>query len=236
MTAALQIYSTQAAPAPLASWLQRVLLPVVQACRFELGMPIEVRLTGQWSGWCSNRQSAPDRRIAMSNRICFWTDENIVSVYLHESTHRFLEDHEVATHGPEFFCLNAILLLRSASFFRLDPLFKLDFYDLQDQPVEVNESNWRGVVLGWALPVAAELAESEACAESLAATVCDRWQQFLQDREQSRVAAAQQVTAGRKFAAAQKKKIESLQSSLFVAKAFLVVCFVSFLSVVYFVL
>ena len=155
MSVALSIYSTQAAPPPLAGWLQRVLHPVLAACRFEHGLPVEVRPTGSWGGWCSGRAEAPDRRIALTKKICFWPAEKIVSVYLHEAAHRFLECREVPTHGAEFFCLNAILLLRSAAFFRLDSLLQLDLYDLQDAPAELdNEPGWRGVVLNWALPVA----------------------------------------------------------------------------------
>ena len=237
MSAALAIYSTQAAPAPLAGWLQRVLQPVVEACRFNHWLPVEVRPTGAWAGWSSDRQSAPDRRVAVTNRICFFSNEQLISLYLHETTHRILEDREVATHGPHFFCVNAILLLRSASFFRLNAFLKLDLYDLQDAPTELeNEPGWRGIVLNWALPVAAELAATDASAEALADEVCGRWKTFLQEREKSRVLAVQQIVAARKYAAAQAKKIESLQSSIFFARTFLIVGWVCFLSVMYFVL
>jgi hypothetical protein len=208
---------------------------VLEACRFEYGVPIEVRPTGAWGGWCGPRDGAPDGRIVLTKKICFWSTENIISVYLHESTHRFLEGREVAAHGPEFFCFHAILLLRGAAFFRLDPLFKLDLYDMNDQPAEVEEENWRGIVLNWAIPVAAELAATDASAEALAAQVCERWNSFIQEREKSRVAAAQQVAAARKYSVAQKEKIESLQSSLFVARTFLFVGWASLFSVVYFV-
>ncbi len=236
MTAALPIYCAQAAPAPLAAWLQRLLQPVLQACRFERGLPVEVRPTGAWGGWCPERQSAPDRRVVLSNRICFWTAENIISVYLHESTHRFLEAREVATHGAEFFCLNAILLLRCASLFRLDPLFKLDLYDLQDRPPELDsELGWRGLVLDWAIPLASALAASTANAEALADAVCQSWQMFLEEREKAREQDAQQILAARKKAAAAEVQIENLKSSLFVARTFLVVGWMCFLSVCIFV-
>ena len=231
---ALPIYSCQAAPA---HWLQRLLQPVLEAARFNRAVPVEVRQTGAWSGWCAGRDGAPDGRVSLTNRITFFTPENIVSVYLHESAHRFLERLEVAAHGPEFFCLNAILLLRSAAFFRLDPLFQLGLYDMQDCPIELeNEPGWRGIVLNWALPVAAELAGTDASAEALSDEVCQRWKTFFGEREKSRVQADQQALAGRKFLAAQKEKIESLQSSLFVARSFLFVGWFCFLSVVYFVL
>ena len=237
MSAVLPIYSTQAAPAPMAGWLQRVLQPVLEACRFERGLPVEVRPTGAWSGWCASPNEAPDRRIALSKKICFWSAENIVSVYLHESAHRFLEAREIAAHGPEFFCLNAILLLRSASCFRLNPLSKLDFfYDLQDAPAGIeNDPDWRSICLAWALPVAAEFAANDTSAEALADAVCQRFQDFLQDRETTRVQAAQKVVAARKYAAAQVEKIERLQSSIFFTRTFLVVGWLCFFVGVYFV-
>jgi hypothetical protein len=232
----LPVYVAQAAPAPLAGWMQRVLQPVIEACCFERGLPVEVRQTGAWRGWAAGRDGAPDGRVALSSRIAFWTRENIVSVYLHESTHRFLDAYEVQTHGPEFFCLNAILLKRSAAFFRLDPIFQLDLYDLQDVPAELeNEPNWRGIVLGWALHTAIELADNDASAEALAQKVWERWQQFLEEREQSRVAAALQVDAARKNAAAQLEHIEHLRSSLFFARTFLFASTLSLFSVAYFV-
>lgn len=237
MSAALAIYSTQVAPAPLAGWLQRVLQPVVEACRFERGLAVEVRPTGAWAGWCASANEAPDRRIALSTKICFWSAENIVSVYLHESTHRFLKAREIDAHGPVFFCLNAILLIRSAALFRLDPIFKLDFYDLQDAPAELeNEPGWRGIVLNWALPAAAELAATDASAEALANEVFARWEAYIQEREKSRVQAAQQVLAARKFAAVQQEKIDRVQSSIWMWRALTGAGWLCFLSVVYFVL
>lgn len=237
MTAALAIYSTQSAPAPLARWLQGLLQPVLLACYFERGLPLEVRPTGSWAGWCASPNEARDGRVSLSNQIVFWTNENIVSVYLHEATHRLLEARAIAAHGPEFFCLNALLLLRSAAFFRLDPLFKLGFYDFQDAPAELeNEPDWRGVVLNWALPLAAELAATDTGAEEVADIVCARWRQFAEWRENARATAAQQVVLARKKAVAAEEKIEALQSSLWMTRAFLCIGWFGFLSVVYFVL
>ena len=229
--------AAQAAPALTAQWLRRVLEPVVEACHFERAPPLEVRPVGAWAGVCDSRTFAPDRRVSLSSKLLFWSSETIVSVYLHECCHRLLESHVGMKHRPEFLCLNAVLLLRSEAAFESDPIFKLDFYDMQDCPPELeNEPNWRGVVLNWALPVAAELAATDTSAEALADAVCQRWQDFLQDRETTRVQAAQEVVAARKYAAAQAKKIESLQSSIFFARTFLIVGWLCFLSVVYFVL
>lgn len=237
MSAALPIYCTQAAPAPLAGWLQLVLQPVVEACRFERAPPpVQIGQTGEWAGLCHASTFSPDRRVVISSKVAFWSSESIAAVYLHEATHRLLEDREIAAHGPEFFCLNAILLLRSASCFRLDPIFKLDFYDLQDAPAELeNEPGWRGIVLNWALPAAAELAATDASAEALANEVFARWEAYIQEREKSRVQAAQQVLAARKFAAVQQEKIDRVQSSIWMWRALTGAGWFSFLSVCFFV-
>ena len=233
MSAVLPIYSTEAAPAPMAGWLQRVLQPVLEACRFQRAPPpVQIGPTGEWAGLCHASTFSPDRRVVISCKVAFWSSESIASVYIHEATHRLLEDREVDTHGPEFFCLNAILLIRSAALFRLNWLFKLDFYDYSDCPLDLqDEPNWRGIVVGWSLPTAAELAATDASAEQLADIVCKRWQQFLQERQNARAQAAQQVVAARKNAALQLQKIESLQSSIFVARTFLIVGWLCFLSV-----
>ena len=238
MSAVLPIYSTQAAPAPMAGWLQRVLQPVLEACRFQHAPPpVQIGPTGEWAGLCHASTFSPDRRVVISSKVAFWSSESIASVYIHEATHRLLEDREVDTHGPEFFCLNAILLIRSAALFRLNWLFKLDFYDYSDCPLDLqDEPNWRGIVVGWSLPAAAELAATDANAEEVADMVCARWQKFVGERENARVQAVQKVVAARNYAAAQVEKIERLQSSIFVARTFLFFACLCFLSVVYFVL
>lgn len=218
MSAVLPIYVTQAAPAPTAQWLRRVLAPV-EACRFEQHVPIEVRPVGAWAGVCDSRTFAPDLRVSLSSKVVFWSTENIVSVYLHECCHRLLESHVGMQHRPEFLCLNAVLLLRSKAAFASDPIFKLDFYDMQDCPELENESGWRGIVLNWVLPAAAELAATDASAEALANEVCARWEAYIQEREKSRVQAAQQVLAARKFAAVQREKIDRVQSSIWMWRA-----------------
>ena len=232
----LPVYITQAAPAQTALWLRRVLAPV-EACRFEQPVPLELRAVGAWAGVCHSRTFAPDRRVAISSKVVFWTAENIVSVYLHECCHRLLERHIGMQHRPEFFLMNAVLLLRSKAAFESDPIFKLDFfYDVQDCPPELeNEPNWRGVILGWALPVAASLAATDATAEQLAYEVCSRWKSFVQERENARVQAAQQVVLARKKAAAVEGQIEDLKSSIFVWRALSSVGFLFFLSVCIFV-
>lgn len=232
----LPIFVTQTAKVPTALWLRRVLAPVVEACRFECAPPLEVRPVGAWAGVCDSRTFAPDRRVSLSSKILFWSSETIVSIYVHECCHRLMEPHIGMLHRPEFLGLNAVLLLRSKAAFESDPIFKLDLYDIQDCPPELdNELNWRGLILGWALPMAAELAATEDSAEKLADVVCESWKSYVQERAAACIAAANEATAARKCEALQKEKIESLQSSLFVTRTFLGASLTSLFSVVYFV-
>lgn len=230
-------YVAQTAPSMTAAWVARVVSPVVLACRFDKPPPVELRPTGRAGGYCQLRSVAPDGRVAISKQVCFWSDSDFADVYIHEAAHRLLSGREVLGHGPEFFALNLALLTRAQSSFSRDVVELMSLYDCRDCPDELEkEPGWRSIVLDWSLPVAAELAAADSSAELLADAVCKRWQDFLQDRETTRVQAAQKVVAARKYAAAQAKKIESLQSSMFFARTFLVVGWLCFLSVVYFVL
>lgn len=233
------IYSTRCAEPAQGAWLRRLLSPLQGACKFNRLPPLELRQTGKWSGFCEDRQFVPDGRVAVSStKISFWNDEKLTETYLHECSHRLLEGRDVDFHGPEFLSVNLILLKRAAPSFELDQVVsKLSFYDCQDRPAALLfEPGWRSVVIDWALAVAAELASTELAAEDLAEVVCARWLVHIQELEEARQQAAQQVVAARKFHAAQKEKIESLQSSLFAARTFLIVGWLCFLLVVYFVL
>ena len=232
---AVLCYSTQAAAPHTAAWVSRVLGPVIKACRFDSPPPVELRPTGRAAGYCQPGFVAPDGRVAISKLVCFWSDSDFVDVFLHESAHRLLAGREVLDHGPEFFVLNLSLLLRAQAFFERDVVELMGLYDLQDQPAEVDEPNWRGVILGWALPVAAELEASGSSAEQLADVVCDRWKLFVRERENARAQAVQQILAARKKAAAVEGKIEDLKSSIFVWRALSSVGFLFFLSVCIFV-
>ena len=191
----------------MAAWLQRILQPAIEAAKLPT-IPVEIRPTGRWGGWSGDLSCTPDRRICLTNQIVFWEQEKIIFYYLHEVGHRLLDGQNVATHGPEFLCLNAVLLVRAGKFFAGDVLKKIDLYDFQDQPDELADTpNWRGEVLNWALQIAADLAPTETPAEALAAIVCARWRQHLAEAEKSR----QRAT---RTAARRTEEIESLRSSL----------------------
>lgn len=182
---ALKVYKT--APAPvMAQWLGSILDQVIAAARLP-SYPLEVRPTGKLNAWAESHDYAPDGRLCMSTKIAFWEAEKIASIYLHEAAHRLLEGHAVSAHGAEFLCLDAILLIRAADHFDRPSIEKLSFYDMADQPPELeNVEFWQGQVLDWALQTAHELAPSETPAIDLAAIVCASWQQHIADQSKAR--------------------------------------------------
>lgn len=234
MTAELSVYFTEPAPVARAQWLRALLEPVAVACRFERPPPLEVRATGNWGGWAADRTSAPDGRVCVSSRVCFWTREAVVHVVLHEWAHRALQsdrDHS-GLHGPQFFCLNSIFLLRAARFFEGDPLVRMGLYDLQDQPDELaHEPGWRGLVIDWALSVAAELADTDASAEDLGHIVCARWNQFIDDRHALHLMAQREAVKGALLAQTRVAELEDLLSSRSLWRAVAMVGWVSFAAV-----
>ena len=211
----LAVYSTRAAEPGQAAWLQRLLGPLQESCRFKRLPPLEIRPTGRWGGWCANIGEAPDGRVSISTNVAFWNDEKLTETYLHECAHRLLEGQDVDFHGPEFLCTNAILLMRCAPSFELDSVIsKLRFYDCQDRPASLLfEPGWRSIVIDWALAVAAELAPTELAAEDLAEVVCDRWLVHMQEIQDAHQQAAQQVLQAARMATQTAVQLAELRSS-----------------------
>ena len=229
MSASLVVHVVQRAAPVQSAWLVRLLEPVAAACRFDPVPPLEIRPTGRWGGWSSGASSAPDGRVAVSNKFVFWTAENVINVVIHEWTHRALQHEKVLSHGPEFFCLNAVLLLRSAQFFDDDCLHKLRLYDLQDCPEELaDEPNWRGLVLGWALPLAAELAASLISAQQLAPVICSGWEKFVSELLTSKLAAEVVAEQARRAEKKRMEDFEELRSARFAWRVVSVVGWTSF--------
>lgn len=168
------VHQTTRTPAtqPMAQWLSRVLDPVIEVVKLSAPPPLEIRPTGTFGGWCEPLSHSPDRRISVSTKIVFWRQESIVNVYLHECTHRLLDSHGVQSHSAEFFCLNAVLLLRAAAFFDSNPLLKLSLYDLQEAPEALKEHpEAHTLAMAWALAEAPVLADSDLTAEELSGEV-----------------------------------------------------------------
>lgn len=238
----LAVYQTRAAQPALAGWLERLLVPLSSACRFDRLPPIEIRPTGRWGGWCAGRDDAPDRRVCLSSRISFWTTENVIAVYLHEACHRVLDGQKIDGHGPEFFALNSALLIRAGSFFRCvdgfqrPSLYELSLYDFQDCPEALaDEPGWRGIVLEWGLAVAAELAASELAAEALPEVICGRWNQYLVAREEARKTAVAKARRAARITAQQLGDIARLKASRRLLAGLCSVGWLSFVSVCFLV-
>lgn len=218
----LKVFKT--APAPvMARWLGSILDGVIASARLP-NYPIEIRPTGRFCAWAESADHAPDGRLCMSTKIAFWEAERIAAVYLHESAHRLLDSHEVPAHGAEFLCLNAILLIRAADHFHRNPLEKLNLYDFSDKPVELESEFWQGEMLSWALQTANELAPTATPAIDLAAIVCTRWQQHINDGHKARQKAV--------FAAQrQAEERQALKESISLFRMLAVVGWMSFLLV-----
>lgn len=204
------VYQTSPAPLITAAWLRARLQPVILACKFEKPIPIEIRPTGVWGGWCAAPDSAPDRRVCVSSKVVFWTRERLTTVFLHECGHRLLAGREVANHGPEFFALIAILYTRANQFFDGEAIHFLKLYDFQDV-VE----NHRGEVLDWALKVAEKLAATDKTAEELASEVCQLWLQYVKNKEINELKKAAQVRAQTNL----KQEVLQNKSKLFLWRA-----------------
>lgn len=143
------VYQSLPAPPMTAAWLRQALEPVIAACKFEKPIPIEIRPTGMWGGWCDAADFAPDGRVCISSKVVFWTGDRLKKVMLHEAAHRLLEGKEIEVHGPEFFALIAIFHTRAKLFFKDEALNLLSIYDLQDV-ADID----KGHVFNWALALA----------------------------------------------------------------------------------
>ena len=202
-------------------WLHKILQPVADACGFVNPPPVEIRPTGQWGGWCETKSHAPDGRICMSSRIVFWNREAIISIYLHECSHRLLTRWpiRVPSHGPVFFALNSILVDRCKSSFRLEYQFaKMDFYDLQDRPPEFGSfENWQEICLRFARETKANFSVATCSAEELAVLVVLAWPKFLamvDDEQKVRSQAAKTIKDSLLISAKREKYITRLEGWL----------------------
>lgn len=197
---ALRVYQVQPAPPAIAGWLQRHFAPVIKACRFERpAPPIELRPTGEWGGWAWNGTTAPDGRVAISNRIVLYSQAGITRIVVHEWAHQLAQGH---AHDAAFFAVNLLLLKRieaasSARTTATDLTLKMSFYDLQDLPegLEGESDAGLGAALSWAVLQADELAQADLSAEAAAQEISERYEAWLAQLE---AAPAKQEAAAKK--------------------------------------
>jgi hypothetical protein len=207
-----------------AAWLRARLDPVVEACRFERPIPLELRPTGEFRGWRGDKKYYLDRRVCMTNQAIFWRPDQILEVYLHECAHRLLEGHEVTDHGPEFFALTAALYMRAAHLFDGEATYYLKLYDLQSEPDE-----GKGDALNWALALSKELAASDATAEELAAVVCHEWRQNVKEKEAKKSQAAREKAAQINL----KLEVKNINTKLFLWRTLSAISCATLATVIY---
>lgn len=178
----VNVFVTERAAQP--HWLARLLGPVVEACLFESQLPVELRPTGSWGGWCQSKNEAPDGRVCVSRLLEYRPAESIVSTYLHEACHRVLEPHDVATHGAEFAALLDVLYLRSI-FATNAPHWRpagvgpfLSLYDFQDAPD-------KSLALEFIDYFSDKYTESSISVEALAAVVSNELSAFIEQKQET---------------------------------------------------
>ena len=135
------------------------------------------------AGLADNRRC--DGRIFISSRAQFWTERQLIGVYLHEVAHRLAD----MDHGPIFFCVLCALHERAGI-----GLESLQLYDFKDQPDELkllSEPQWRCVVLGFCLVNCQILARSELPAENIAAQARKLWDAHVAQRDVDALAGEQ---------------------------------------------
>lgn len=182
----MNVFITQKAAQP--HWLARLLGPVVEACRFESQLPVELRPTGSWGGWCQSRNEAPDGRVCVSRLLEYRPVESIVSTYLHEACHRVLELHNVAVHGSEFAALLEVLYLRSISATNA-PRWRpagvgpfLSIYDFQDAPD-------KSIAIEFIDYFSDKYTESIVSIEGLASVVSNELSEFIEQKQKTAIKA-----------------------------------------------
>ena len=231
----LKVYQVVPAPPPTAAWLGELLRVPIAAARFKSPPPLEIRPTGIWGGWSAPRNSAPDSRIALSNRIVMWTPRGIIASYLHESCHALLHGVDDAEHGHDvaFFSLLATLLTLAdrATDHAYDLVETLDLYEIRDRPEAFANDPDRGIgpCLTWSMIQSNELAEKDLSAEALAKDIVRRYKAWLVELSdkprQTQVAAERAEREARRQAASSEKLRDRLFLSNVVAvlsSAFLV--------------
>lgn len=136
-------------------WLNNILLPLVEACRFE--RKIEVTISPLHTGTFKCRGMSPRHHfrgskpfIYLSVQYPFWRKAEIAYVYLHECAHKLIDISEIKrkkysreSHGPIFLLVEMVLFKRADQASNLEhKLFsKIDFYDFADKPHLTDEAS-----------------------------------------------------------------------------------------------
>lgn len=218
----ISAYQTSPIAAPVAKWLQNLLLPVVAAARIHVPPPIEFRNTGKYGGFCDHIDLVPDARVSLSKTLLYAGKSRLALIYIHEACHRLGANG----HDALFFALQLSLLLRvdSNEIFRNEFSLNASLYDLQDAPpplVDEPRSTWLPQSLAWAVLQADSLAATELSAEALFALLSTRHDVWLSTLKTS--------SEIERRAALARQKDQGLRQSIFIRTALALLGWTGFL-------
>jgi len=188
------------APAPVhtAQWLNTMLTPVVQVCRFNTPPDVHLApLRGENSSYrgCFHVDYFQNS-IALSIACGLWKRRDIIRVYIHEAAHMLVYSEcrrkgiNTEVHGPIFLLVNLVLVVRAKDFLKAsyrDAMDIIDLYDFRSRPfsIEGPEHEWRSLVLAFGLKHCNKLADEDIPAEAIAEKAFDLWLAELKSIEQA---------------------------------------------------
>jgi hypothetical protein len=212
----MKTYSVVPASAVLSTWISTLLDPVVAAFRFSSEIPVELRPTGVWRGWCAPLDYSPDGRVSISSRARFWRPSDLIALFIHEASHRHLPGRG---HDPVFFCLNMSLIMRVEAAGLLtasQAAASSRLYDISDLPSVLDGEPDAGLgrSIAWAVVVARELAGSDLSAEKLAGAIAARFDRWIAELAAAPVLRAQAARSAALLRKAQAGAVPALHEKV----------------------
>lgn len=147
--------------------------------------PVRLANLPDLGGFCPRDETSELGEIVISTGKNSSSMEWYREVYIHEITHKFINQYEEigGSHGPVFFCLQLVLFLRAGDKKNGNPwIFQADFYDFQNSLVADDFSP--GQALDWAWNLANRLEDTEISAEKCAEIIVQKfkiWHQKMID-------------------------------------------------------
>lgn len=175
MTQLRTFHLVEAKPHPLVA--QALNAELFAKCRIERPVPVHFLPMPRWGGRCPAMEDTRDGELHFADSLlnpekneqgmC----EHLVLTYLHELAHRLTPGH---WHDPAFLAVNLLLAIRAGNK-RFDRpwLWNICLYDMQDwQDIEYSSV---GEALDWSYKQADELSSVDLSAESCAAEIMRRF-------------------------------------------------------------
>lgn len=193
MGAGFIVHEVRPAPVAVAGWLNRIIGPSLEACRFSGAWPpIEFRPITECGGFTTPKMLTTDERVCVTSRAKYWSKNGLRHIIIHEISHRIVMNYECEmgfktdAHGPIFFLTFAALLARvdttdgkeSDTYSALNGLGLYDFQDCPKLFDGLPRCEWAPQILGWALSHVDALSKSNIPAEGLASAAAKKWVDF----------------------------------------------------------